>query len=147
MNRHGHSRKSGATGHRVGEPISGDRVLVPAVDPESTWEPTHAAIAVRAYELWECRGRPHGSDQEDWFEARRQLLDGAGAFEDVASGQRRPHDFPPNAGGRPQRTPGTIAEQTREAMESEQARHAVASSRERMVDIGRGNQQAGRQGE
>ena len=38
-------------------------------------------------------------------------------------------------------------EQTREAKESEEARSAGASNRERMVDIGRGNQQAGRQGQ
>lgn len=38
------------------------------------------------------------------------------------------------------------AEQRREAAEAEQAREAQASIRERMVDIGRGNQQAGRQG-
>jgi hypothetical protein len=37
------------------------------------------------------------------------------------------------------------SEQLREARESVQARNAEASSRDRMVDIGRGNQQAGRQ--
>jgi hypothetical protein len=37
------------------------------------------------------------------------------------------------------------AEQVREARESAQARNAEASTRDRMVDIGRGNQQAGRQ--
>jgi hypothetical protein len=37
------------------------------------------------------------------------------------------------------------AEQVREARESTQARNAEASARDRMVDIGRGNQQAGRQ--
>jgi hypothetical protein len=41
----------------------------------------------------------------------------------------------------------TPAEQTREAKESEEARSVGASNRERMVDIGRGNQQAGRQGQ
>jgi hypothetical protein len=30
-------------------------------------------IAVLAYELWVSRGRVHGSDQEDWFEAERRL--------------------------------------------------------------------------
>jgi hypothetical protein len=40
---------------------------------------------------------------------------------------------------------GPDAEQLREARESTQARNAEASSRDRMVDIGRGNQQAGRQ--
>ena len=37
------------------------------------------------------------------------------------------------------------AEQLREARESKQAKNAEASVRDRMVDIGRGNQQAGRQ--
>jgi hypothetical protein len=37
------------------------------------------------------------------------------------------------------------AEQVREARESNQAKNAEASTRDRMVDIGRGNQQAGRQ--
>ena len=49
-------------------------------------------------------------------------------------------------GGRPVQTPEIAAEQTREARESEQARSAEASNRDRMADIGRGNQQAGRQG-
>ena len=40
---------------------------------------------------------------------------------------------------------GPDAEQLREARESAQARNAEASARDRMVDIGRGNQQAGRQ--
>jgi hypothetical protein len=40
---------------------------------------------------------------------------------------------------------GQAADQLREARESAQARNAEASSRDRMVDIGRGNQQAGRQ--
>jgi hypothetical protein len=41
---------------------------------------------------------------------------------------------------------GPDAEQVREAGESAQAKNAEASTRDRMVDIGRGNQQAGRQG-
>ncbi|MHC5539962.1 hypothetical protein ACYOEI_17215 [Singulisphaera rosea] len=39
------------------------------------------------------------------------------------------------------------AEQVREAREDEEARNAEASNRDRMVKIGRGNQQAGRQGQ
>ncbi|MBX6316442.1 MAG: DUF2934 domain-containing protein [Isosphaeraceae bacterium] len=35
--------------------------------------PAHEKIAVRAYQLWEDRGRPQGTDREDWFEAERQL--------------------------------------------------------------------------
>lgn len=40
---------------------------------------------------------------------------------------------------------GPDAEQVREARESTQARNAEASTRDRLVDLGRGNQQAGRQ--
>jgi len=50
-------------------------------------------------------------------------------------------------GGRPKSSHELTAEQTREAKEAEEARNAEASIRDRMVDIGRGNQQAGRQGQ
>jgi len=49
-------------------------------------------------------------------------------------------------GGKPVLTPETAAEQIREADERAKAKNAQASIRDRMVDIGRGNQQAGRQG-
>jgi hypothetical protein len=42
-------------------------------------------------------------------------------------------------------TGGLAAEQVREARESKQAKNAEASARDRMVEIGRGSQQAGRQ--
>ena len=35
------------------------------------------AIAQRAYELWQKRGAPHGSDQEDWLAAERELDGGS----------------------------------------------------------------------
>jgi hypothetical protein len=35
--------------------------------------PSHAEIALRAYEFWEERGRAHGFDEEDWYLAERQL--------------------------------------------------------------------------
>jgi hypothetical protein len=38
--------------------------------------PTHAQISARAYQLWERKGRPDGTDLEDWFEAERQLQTG-----------------------------------------------------------------------
>jgi hypothetical protein len=49
-------------------------------------------------------------------------------------------------GGKASRTHKDAAEQTREAQEGVGARRAGVSVRDRMVDIGRGNQQAGRQG-
>ena len=36
-------------------------------------EPTHEDIARRAYHRYEARGREHGRDQEDWFQAEREL--------------------------------------------------------------------------
>jgi hypothetical protein len=122
--------------------------------------PNHERIAVRAYELWEARGRSDGADRVDWYEAERQLRGGGpvvqtGAItpEEVeiggSSSARHPDPGPhpqPGRGGEPRQTHGTTAEQAREARESEEARRAGPSNRERMVDIGRGNQQAGRQG-
>jgi len=34
---------------------------------------TDEQIAVRAYEIWLGRGKPQGTQEEDWLEARRQL--------------------------------------------------------------------------
>lgn len=49
-------------------------------------------------------------------------------------------------GGQLESTHDTAAEQVRQAQVNHQARNAKTSDRERMVDIGRGGQQAGRQG-
>jgi hypothetical protein len=38
-----------------------------SVDPKSK------SIAELAYQLWEARGRPHGTAELDWHEAERQL--------------------------------------------------------------------------
>ena len=34
---------------------------------------SHDEIALRAYELWEERGRAQGSDRDDWYLAEQQL--------------------------------------------------------------------------
>jgi Protein of unknown function (DUF2934) len=36
--------------------------------------PSHEQIARLAYAYWEARGRQHGSHQEDWYRAERELL-------------------------------------------------------------------------
>jgi len=52
----------------------------------------------------------------------------------------RPQQEPGHAkGGKPKPTPESTGEQVRESQESEEARLADASNRERMVDIGRGS--------
>jgi len=56
----------------IGEP---DRLGGISVD---SLNPAHEAIARRAYELWEARGRPHGSPEEDWFRAQNELRTGSG---------------------------------------------------------------------
>ena len=30
-------------------------------------------VQLRAYQLWEAEGRPHGRDQAHWFQAEREL--------------------------------------------------------------------------
>lgn len=48
--------------------------------------------------------------------------------------------------GKKKRSGGPAASQARETAESKAAKEAQSSNRDRMVDIGRGNQQAGRGG-
>lgn len=156
----GRLRGSGGSGQPTSAATDG-----PAshVRPAGRPGPTHEQIALRAYENWEARGGPTGSDWEDWFEAERQLREvikpssGNGDSEKDAimteSGRHRrsgviPNQQPGSGGnkvGRPVPTHETAAEQIREAKESEEASGAKTSNRDRMVDIGRGNQQAGRQ--
>jgi Protein of unknown function (DUF2934) len=37
---------------------------------------SHEQIALRAYQLWEERGKPYGSPEEDWHLAEHQLQAG-----------------------------------------------------------------------
>ena len=37
------------------------------------WRPSSETIALHAYNLWLARGRPIGTDWDDWLEAERQL--------------------------------------------------------------------------
>lgn len=60
--------------------IAGAPATVPAATGDiPNWvgslarEPTHDDIARRAYQLYEERGREHGRDREDWFQAEREL--------------------------------------------------------------------------
>jgi Protein of unknown function (DUF2934) len=60
---------------------------------------SNQSIAELAYRLWNDRGRPHGSEEEDWLEAERQLS-GAGDEPnergiDAASKQSFPASDPP----------------------------------------------------
>ena len=48
-------------------------VTPPMAQPASQTQIPHEKIAARAYEKWCKRGRPHGSDQQDWKEAEAEL--------------------------------------------------------------------------
>ena len=96
----------------------------PAAEPRDSI--SDGEIATIAYGLWLARGRPEGTDREDWFEAERRLRE--------------------QWGGRSPVMHALAAEEVRKAIESRQAHEALPTNRDRMVDIGRGNQQAGRQG-
>lgn len=50
-------------------------------------EDIQRAIAYRAYELYESRGRNHGRDMEDWFLAERELIKPANVQITDSSGQ------------------------------------------------------------
>ena len=48
----------------------------PAHEGQGEIDPSEAGreqVAALAYELWESRGRPEGTDLEDWFRAERRL--------------------------------------------------------------------------
>jgi hypothetical protein len=45
-----------------------------ASQPQTETEDTRQQIANLAYALWQERGRPVGTSEQDWIEAERQLL-------------------------------------------------------------------------
>ena len=48
---------------------------VQSIAPEGTiaMNPDYSEVAVLAYQLWNDRGRPIGSPEEDWFQAEATL--------------------------------------------------------------------------
>jgi hypothetical protein len=49
-------------------------VTPPTAQPTSnTIKVPHDKIAMRAYEKWCKRGRPHGTDRQDWTDAEAEL--------------------------------------------------------------------------
>jgi hypothetical protein len=69
----------------------------------------------------------------------------AGSLPGTGRSKGKLRNKPGGGKGKPPIGTGLAAEQVREARQSNQAKNAEASARDRMVDIGRGNQQAGRQ--
>jgi hypothetical protein len=54
---------------------NGDARVEPTISLVQLTKPAPAQeeIALKAYLLWEERGRPFGSAEEDWFRAKEQL--------------------------------------------------------------------------
>lgn len=50
--------------------IESPETSAPSAEPH----PDHGQIALLAYALWQQRGGPEGSPEEDWFRAERELL-------------------------------------------------------------------------
>jgi Protein of unknown function (DUF2934) len=48
-------------------------VTPPQAQPATPVKIPHEKIAMRAYEKWVKRGRPHGSDVQDWIDAENEL--------------------------------------------------------------------------
>jgi hypothetical protein len=65
------------------------------------------SIAELAYHLWNARGRPHGSEEEDWLEAERRLAAAKQADRD-GGGREETADATPK-GGFPARDPAAAA--------------------------------------
>jgi len=54
-------------------PVAMSSVSLPNPSKPQRAVPSQAAIAEKAYELWLGLGQVAGRDQENWFEAERQL--------------------------------------------------------------------------
>jgi hypothetical protein len=59
--------------NRVEDRVTEDGVTVDKDLPKSEFELGPLAVAIMAYQLWELRGCPYGSPDDDWFEAERRM--------------------------------------------------------------------------
>ena len=55
------------------EPVEAAGVPAALHPTEEDRRPSSETIALHAYNLWLARGRPIGTDWDDWLEAERQL--------------------------------------------------------------------------
>jgi Protein of unknown function (DUF2934) len=46
--------------------------------------PNHQQIELRAYQLWEGRGRPWGDPEADWLKAEEEFMSGDGTLTNLA---------------------------------------------------------------
>jgi hypothetical protein len=58
------------------KPSSGDtgEVKMDRIDRPKDNEALRKLIAVRAYELWESQGKPHGRDVINWHQAEQEIM-------------------------------------------------------------------------
>ncbi len=65
---------------------------MPSTNDNGIYEISEAAIAQRAYEIWESNGCPDGDGSENWEAAKQQLMaenQSAEADQPCESGERR----------------------------------------------------------
>lgn len=55
------------------KPMGSSEQLTEELNDSVATFPSHEQIARLAYILWQTRGATHGSPEQDWFEAERQL--------------------------------------------------------------------------
>jgi len=63
------AKKPGSSGTKAEKPAA----RRPATDRAGHRDPTPAEIERRAYEIWEAKGRPAGTEAENWAQAEREL--------------------------------------------------------------------------
>ncbi|MFP2960753.1 DUF2934 domain-containing protein [Myxococcus sp. 1LA] len=69
MARHTANRQTGPSSGKPPAPSAESKALAPEPRPG----PTNEQIARRAYEIFLARGGTHGSSEQDWFQAEREL--------------------------------------------------------------------------
>ena len=65
------------------------RVSTPTAPTTPSAKVPHEKIAMRAFEKWCKRGRPHGTDRQDWLEAEAELRNELNRTGSAPAGQRR----------------------------------------------------------
>ena len=71
------------------------RAASESVKTSATVSPTESGIATLAYQLWQDKGCPVGSDKADWFRAEALLKNNlAKKGQDLSGGQSVPRDYP-----------------------------------------------------
>ena len=63
----------GGTGKRASAATQGEIAMSPTKQSASNAD-IRQLIAIRAYQLWENRGRPNGYDQIDWHQAEQEIM-------------------------------------------------------------------------